>query len=113
LNLSIVEAHWDDILRVAGSLMLGRVAASDLVRVLQSGGRPTALGRAIAEVGRVPKTVHLLTYSGDESYRRRILVQLNRHESRHPTLTEAPGSWAHKCRDSHDNARITAWGSCY
>jgi TnpA family transposase len=83
VNLELVAANWDDILRVAGSLMVGRVAASDLIRVLQAGGRPTTLGRAIAEIGRVLKTVHLLTYSDDESYRRRILVRLNRHESRH------------------------------
>jgi TnpA family transposase len=61
VNLELVAANWNDILRVFGSLMLGRVAASDLVRVLQAGGRPTTLGRAIAGIGRVPKTVHLLT----------------------------------------------------
>jgi TnpA family transposase len=83
INLDLVVENWDDILRVAGSLMVGRVAASDLIRSLQAGGRPTALGRAIAEIGRVPKTVHLLAYSDDESYRRRILVRLSRHESRH------------------------------
>jgi TnpA family transposase len=88
LNLEIVADNWNDILRVAGSLMLNRVAAHDLVRVLQAGGRPTVLGRAIAELGRVPKTVHLLTYSGDESYRRRILVHLNRHEGRHSLARE-------------------------
>ena len=88
LDLELVTDNWNDILRVAGSLMLGRVAAPDLVRVLQAGGRPTVLGRAIAEFGRVAKTVHLLTYSGDESYRRRILTHLNRHESRHSLARE-------------------------
>lgn len=88
LNLELVAENWNDMQRVAGSLMLGRVAAPDLVRVLQAGGRPTVLGRAIAELGRVAKTVHLLTYSGDESYRRRILVHLNRHEGRHSVARE-------------------------
>lgn len=88
LNLELVDDNWNDMLRVAGSLTLGRVAAPDLVRVLQAGGRPTVLGRAIAELGRVAKTVHLLTYSGDESYRRRILVHLNRHEGRHSLARE-------------------------
>ena len=40
-------------------------------------------GRAIGEVGRVAKTLYLLSYIDDEAYRRRILVQLNRGESRH------------------------------
>jgi TnpA family transposase len=54
--------------------MLHRVAASDLIRVLQAAGRPTTLGRAIAQIGRVAKTVQLLTYLDDETYRRRILA---------------------------------------
>lgn len=41
------------------------------------------LGRAIGEFGRIFKTRHLLTYLDDPAYRRRILTQLNRGESRH------------------------------
>ena len=37
----------------------------------------------MAEVGRIEKTLYLLNYVQDESYRRRILVQLNRGEGRH------------------------------
>jgi TnpA family transposase len=43
---------WDDMLRVAGSLKLGTVHATDLMRALQRGGHPSALARAIGEVGR-------------------------------------------------------------
>ena len=54
-----------------------------LLRVLQGGGRPTPLGRAVAELGRITKTLYLLAYLDDETYRRRILTHLNRTESRH------------------------------
>ena len=70
-------------LRVAGSLAGGNTNAIELVRALQGGGRPTTLGRAIAEYGRVPKTLHLLQVLNDENYRRQMLVQLNRQEGRH------------------------------
>ncbi len=50
---------------------------------MQGGGRPSTLGRAIGELGRVAKTLSLLNYLDDEAYRRRILTQLNRGESRH------------------------------
>ena len=73
----------DDLLRVAASLKQGVVSASDLIRTLQARPRPATLGRAIGEVGRVAKTLYLLAYIDDEAYRRRILVQLNRGESRH------------------------------
>ena len=43
----------------------------------------TFLARALAELGRVLKTLHLLEYACDEAFRRRILGQLNRHERRH------------------------------
>jgi hypothetical protein len=40
------------------------------------------LGRAIGELGWIPKTLHLLNYIADADYRRHCLTQLNRHESR-------------------------------
>jgi TnpA family transposase len=83
INLKLIAEQWDDLLRLAGSLKLGVVQASGLARTLQTGNSPTKLARALAELGRIIKTMHLLTYFDDETYRRRILVQLNRGESRH------------------------------
>jgi TnpA family transposase len=83
INPGLIAPKWDDVLRVAGSLSCGRVQAHELVRVLQADGRPTALARAIAEIGRCPKTVHLLRFADDETYRRRMKVHLNHHEGRH------------------------------
>jgi TnpA family transposase len=64
-------------------LKMGTVKASDLLRSLHFGSRPSTLARAIGEVGRVAKTLYLLAYLDDETYRRRILTQLNRGEGRH------------------------------
>jgi TnpA family transposase len=83
INSPRIVRSWDDLLRVAGSLKMGTVGATELVRGLQGGGRPSKLGRAIGELGRVAKTLYLLNYLDDEVYRRRILTQLNRGESRH------------------------------
>ena len=78
-----IEQHWDDMLRVAGSLKLGMVQASELIRTLLKSERPSGLAKAIIEAGRINKTVYLLNYIDDEDYRRRILTQLNRGEGRH------------------------------
>lgn len=83
VNTNLIEAQWDDMLRIAGSLKQGTVSALEIMRVLQRGGKPSTLGKAIAEAGRVSKTLYLLNYVDDENYRRRILTQLNRGESRH------------------------------
>ena len=83
INSNLITDHWDDMLRVAGSLKLGTVHATDLMRALQRGGHPSALARAIGEVGRIAKSLYLLCYIDDEHYRRKILIQLNRGEGRH------------------------------
>jgi TnpA family transposase len=83
INSELISSHWDDMLRVAGSLKLGTVHATDLMRALQRGGHPSALARAIGEVGRIAKSLYLLCYIDDENYRRKILTQLNRGEGRH------------------------------
>ena len=83
VNLRLVAEHWDDLLRLAGSLRLGVVRATGLTRTLQTNDRPTRLARALQELGRLVKTLYLLRYVDDEAYRRRILTQLNRHEGRH------------------------------
>jgi len=83
INTKLIRQNWDDLLRVAGSLHQGTVSASELMRSLLRSKRPTTLARALGALGRIPKTLYLLTYIDDERYRRRILTQLNRGESRH------------------------------
>jgi TnpA family transposase len=70
-------------LRLAGSLKMGRVPATGIMRTLQVGDRQTALANAVAEFGRIEKTLHMLTTIDDETKRRGTLLQLNRHEGRH------------------------------
>jgi TnpA family transposase len=53
------------------------------MRMLQVSDRPTRLAQAVAEVGRIEKTLHILTYIDDDSRRRSTLLQLNRGEARH------------------------------
>lgn len=78
-----IHQQWDDMMRIAGSLKLGTIHASELVRSLLKSDRPSSLAQAIIEIGRINKTIYLLNYVHDEDYRRRILTQLNRGEGRH------------------------------
>src|ERR1700691_6558627 len=70
-------------LRLSGSLLLGRVPATGIMRTLQVGDNPTRLAQAIAEFGRIDKTLHSLRYIDDKDMRRGTLTQLNRTEGRH------------------------------
>ncbi len=84
-NLDRIITHWPDMLRVAGSLVTNQVRAYDLLRMLTRDGHPTPLGHALAEYGRIAKTLHLLAMVDpvDETYRRTVTRQLNIGESRH------------------------------
>ncbi|MGT4193306.1 Tn3 family transposase, partial [Klebsiella pneumoniae] len=54
--------QWDEMIRTAGSLKLGKVQVSVLVRSLLKSERPSGLTQAIIEVGRINKTLYLLNY---------------------------------------------------
>lgn len=83
VNTQRIEEHWDDMMRIAGSLKVGTVHASELIRSLLKSDKPSSLTQAIIDLGRINKTLYLLNYIDDEDYRRRILNQLNRGEGRH------------------------------
>jgi TnpA family transposase len=81
LRENLIVKYWDDIIRIAGSLELGTINPTSLIQMLQRRGKPTILGRAIGEFGRIHKTLHLLKVMSDNDYRRDILTQLNRGET--------------------------------
>lgn len=83
IDLELIARHWDDLLRLTGSLKLGRVPASGIMRTLLIGDRPTRLAQALAEFGHIDKMLHTLAHLDDESRRRATLLQLNRGEGRH------------------------------
>lgn len=83
IKLNKITPHWDDVLRLIGSLKLGHVQATGIMRTLQVGETATPLAKAIAEIGRIDKTIHMLTYLNDETCRRSTLLQLNLGEGRH------------------------------
>jgi TnpA family transposase len=83
INMDMLRERWDDLLRVAGSLLTGAVRPSELFRYLTGGGNPTPIGRALMELGRLDRSAYLAAYFDDELLRRRVNTQLNRQESRH------------------------------
>lgn len=83
INCDRIIQHWDDLLRIAGSLKLGWVTASLFIGKLQSFPRQNILAGALQEYGRLIKTLFILRYLQNETYRRRINLQLNKGEALH------------------------------
>lgn len=83
INTKLITDNWEDLIRLAGSLKLGHLKAAGVTRILQVRDRPTTLAKALTQLGRLIKTMHILNYIDDAEFRREILVQLNRQEFRH------------------------------
>ena len=83
INTRIIIENWEDLIRLAGSLKLGHLKAESVMRILQVRDRPTTLAKALVQLGRLIKTLHVLNYVDDAEFRRRILIQLNRQEFSH------------------------------
>ena len=81
-NTKLMTRNWDDLLRVAGSLHQGTVSASELMR---SSSGANGLPRWHGPLRRWDAfpNLYMLLHMDDEQYRRRMLTQLNRGESRH------------------------------
>jgi hypothetical protein len=75
-----IAQHWDDLLRLAGSLKLGVVQATSIMRMLQIGDLPTKTRPSGCRTRSHRQNHSCLTYIDDESKRRRTLNQLNRGE---------------------------------
>ena len=90
-----IAAAWPDLLRLAGSLELGRVKADAVMRILQVKERPTPLARALAELGRIVKTIHVLDHVNDDvtdgpsSNRMRLVSKRGDFERNHDGSAQA------------------------
>lgn len=83
INTERILQHWDEMLRLAGSLKKGWVTASLIIQKLQAFPRKHPLTRALQEYGRLIKTIHILRWYADETNRRRLNRQLNKGEALH------------------------------
>lgn len=52
-NARKIEQHWDDMMRIAGSLTLGTIRVSVLIRSLLNSDCPSGLTQAIIEAGKI------------------------------------------------------------
>jgi TnpA family transposase len=59
------------------------VNANELMHTFQGTGCSSSLARALAEHGRIGKTLHLLDLVDDELYRRSLPIQVHTGERRH------------------------------
>jgi TnpA family transposase len=75
-----IKKHWDSILRLCATIMLRRHRASTVLKRLSAYTNQHPLQEALKEFGRIIKTVFVLKYIDDVSWRQTIEKQLNKGE---------------------------------
>lgn len=80
INTKIIEENFDDVLRVAHSILEGKVSGSLIMGKLGSYARQNKLAITLREMGRIEKTIFILDYISNETIRRRIQRGLNREK---------------------------------
>lgn len=82
IDEALIQAHWEDVLRLATSIRTGTVPASLMLRRLGAYPRQNGLALALREIGRIERTLFTLDWLDDPTLRRQATVELNKGESR-------------------------------
>jgi len=83
INEKLLQMEWNEILRIYASLALKTTTQSTIVRKLSSYARKNNTRKALGELDKAKKSIHILKYTDDNNYRQNIQKSLNRGESFH------------------------------
>ncbi|MGW3473443.1 transposase, partial [Saccharopolyspora sp. NPDC000995] len=83
IDWELIEKHWTDLLRTSISIREGRVSSVTLLRRLGNHSHKNRLYRAFRELGRVIRTITLLTFLSEPGLREQITAITNKAEAFH------------------------------
>src|SRR6185437_7810905 len=82
INVTLIRAHWSEILRLAASIRTGTVTASLILRQLAAYPRQNGVAAALRELGRLERTLFTLDWISEPALRRETGQELNKGEAR-------------------------------
>ena len=83
INSRLIEGEWDNILRIIVSLATKTTSQSTIVRKLNNSPRKNNVFKALGELDKAVKSIHILRYIDEVEFRQHIQKALNREESYH------------------------------
>jgi TnpA family transposase len=83
VNIARIESQWPDIIRLIASVITHRVVPSDILRQLASFPRQNELAIALREIGRIERTIFILSWISSVDMQRRAQIGLNKGEAHH------------------------------
>lgn len=82
-NMARVEQQWSNIIRLVASIVTHKVIPSDILRQLASFPRQNELAIALREIGRIERTIFILTWISSVDLQHRTQMGLNKGEAHH------------------------------
>ena len=82
-SITRIEQQWPDIIRLVASIMTHKVIPSDILRQLASFPRQNELSIALREIGRIERTIFILTWISSIALQKRAQMGLNKGEAHH------------------------------
>jgi len=124
---NLVTNNWDQMRRLAASIRHSTVSAALIMRKLAAYPKQNQLAQAFNEVGKLERTVHVLTYLQDPAMQQRVRRGLNQGEAVHSlqralsTIGQAGEMRERTLTDQQNQARcltflvsvISAWNTVY
>lgn len=83
INWQLIQDHWKDLLQIAISIQVGRIASPLLLRKLSNESRHNRVFAAARELGRVLRTIYLLRWINSKEMRQEVTGETNKIESYH------------------------------
>ena len=83
IDRGLIEEEWDNILRIAVSLATKTTSQSTIIRKISSYPRKNKTRKALGELDKALKSIHILRYVDELEFRQYIQKALNRGEAYH------------------------------
>jgi TnpA family transposase len=83
INIPRIENQWPNIVRLIASVVTHRVVPREILRQLASFPHQNELAIALREIGRMERTIFILTCIRSVSMQRRTQIGLNKGEAHH------------------------------
>lgn len=81
-RLGQIRAAWPRLIQLAASIRSGQVSAAHAVATLAATSRQSALAAALAEIGRIERSIFTLEWMLEPELRHRVQTGLNKGEAR-------------------------------
>jgi TnpA family transposase len=81
IDWDLIEAHYQDVMRVVLSVQEGKISPATLLRRLSTCSRRNNIYQAFREIGRAVRTIQLLRFLSDAQLRRRTTAETSKVES--------------------------------